>query len=578
MVCAGDVTPAMLARGGCRLGAMRFGFHFMDFNLPDGPASYAPALRDTARAAEACGASWFTVMDHYFQMEFFRTAHDPMLEAYTTLGYVAAVTERMKLGTVVTGVTFRHPGLLAKIGSTLDVLSEGRAFLGIGAAWYEREHLALGVPTRRSRSASSASRRPCRSSTRCGARTRARTTARTTTSPRRSTSRRRSRSRTRRSSSAAAARRRRCGSSRSTADATNLIVDGADTLQHKLEVLRGHCDALGRDYDTIEKTVMGPQLDPLDDVDGFLAVAESYAALGVEHIHLRAVTPTRRPTSSASASRSPPASPRSDRSTGDDQLDDRPSAATTMPEPTTFSVPTDGETVRRHDRDHVFHAWGLAGADTMSVARTEGSWIWDTEGRRYLDFTSQLVNANLGHQHPRMVAAIQEQAGRMATLGPAYSVDVRSEAARLVAERTPGDLDMVFFTTGGSEANENAIRMARVHTGRHKVLSAYRSYHGGTAGSMAATGEPRRWATEPGMPGVVHFWGPYPYARRSTPRAPSRSASAPCSTFATSSWSRVRRASPRSCSRRSSAPTASSCRRTATCRACATCATSTGSS
>nr|WP_141850294.1 aspartate aminotransferase family protein [Lapillicoccus jejuensis] len=182
-----------------------------------------------------------------------------------------------------------------------------------------------------------------------------------------------------------------------------------------------------------------------------------------------------------------------------------------MPQPTTFSAPTDGETVRRHDKDHVFHAWGLAGADTMSVARTEGSWLWDTEGRRYLDFTSQLVNANLGHQHPRMVAAIQEQAARMATLGPAYSVDVRSEAARLIAERTPGDLDMVFFTTGGTEANENAIRMARVHTGRHKVLAAYRSYHGGTAGSMAATGEPRRWATEPGMPGVVHFWGPYPY-------------------------------------------------------------------
>ena len=121
------------------------------------------------------------------------------------------------------------------------------------------------------------------------------------------------------------------------------------------------------------------------------------------------------------------------------------------------------------------------------------------------------VNVNIGYQHPRLVAAIQEQAGRLATMGPNVATDVRSEAARMVAERTPGDLDQIFFTTGGTEANENAIRMARVHTGRHKVLAAYRSYHGGTAGSMALTGDPRRWATEPGMPGVVRFWGPYPY-------------------------------------------------------------------
>src|SRR3954469_16669096 len=125
---------------------MRFGFHFLDFTIPGEARSIAPALAASARTPEEVGASWFTVMDHYFQMEGYRTAHDPMLEGYTTLGFVAGITSRMKLGTVVTGVTYRHPGLLVKIASTLDVLSEGRAFLGLGAAWYEREHVALGVP------------------------------------------------------------------------------------------------------------------------------------------------------------------------------------------------------------------------------------------------------------------------------------------------------------------------------------------------------------------------------------------------------------------------------------------------
>src|SRR5690606_16479075 len=106
---------------------MRFGFHFMDFNVPGEPARLAPAIAETARAAEEVGASWFTVMDHFFQMEYFRTAHDPMLEGWTTLGFAAAHTSRIKLGTLVTGVTYRHPGLLAKIATTLDILSEGRS-------------------------------------------------------------------------------------------------------------------------------------------------------------------------------------------------------------------------------------------------------------------------------------------------------------------------------------------------------------------------------------------------------------------------------------------------------------------
>src|SRR4051794_19261846 len=114
---------------------MRFGFHFLDFTLPGSPATLAGHLGRTAQAAEQAGASWLTVMDHFFQMEQFQTAHDPMLEGYTTLGFLAAKPGGVNLGTVVTGVPSRHPGLLVKIANPLDVLSEGRAFLGIGAAW-----------------------------------------------------------------------------------------------------------------------------------------------------------------------------------------------------------------------------------------------------------------------------------------------------------------------------------------------------------------------------------------------------------------------------------------------------------
>ena len=164
------------------------------------------------------------------------------------------------------------------------------------------------------------------------------------------------------------------------------------------------------------------------------------------------------------------------------------------------------------DRDHVFHSWSAqAQIDPLPIASAEGVRFTDHEGREFLDFSSQLVNVNIGYQHPRLVAAIQEQAGRMATLAPGFANDMRSEAARMLAERAPGNLDHVFFTNGGAEANENAIRMARLHTGRHKVLSAYRSYHGATAGAIALTGDPRRWASEPGMPGVVRYWGPYLY-------------------------------------------------------------------
>jgi len=270
---------------------MRFGFHFLDCTIPDGPASYAPALRSTAAAAEAAGASWLTVMDHYFQMEFFRTAHDPMLEAYTTLGFLAAATERVKLGTVVTGVTYRHPGLLAKIGTTLDVLSGGRAFLGIGAAWYEREHKALGVPYPPLAERFERLKETLQilqqmwSDDEGPFEGKHYQLAETINVPQ---------SLTRPHPPiviGGSGEKKTLRLVAQYADATNLIVSGADELAHKLDVLRRHCDDLGRDYATIEKTVMGPQGDPLADVDGFLRTAQAYADLGVEHIHLRARAP-----------------------------------------------------------------------------------------------------------------------------------------------------------------------------------------------------------------------------------------------------------------------------------------------
>ncbi|WP_263167318.1 aspartate aminotransferase family protein [Streptomyces sp. SCSIO ZS0520] len=174
--------------------------------------------------------------------------------------------------------------------------------------------------------------------------------------------------------------------------------------------------------------------------------------------------------------------------------------------------PQEGAAVKAADRAHVFHSWSAQDViDPLAVAGAEGSYFWDFEGNRYLDFTSGLVFTNIGYQHPKVVAAIQEQAAQLVTFAPAFAVAPRSEAARLVAERTPGDLDKIFFTNGGAEAVENAVRLARVHTGRPKVLSAYRSYHGSTSAAIHLTGDPRRWANDTGAAGVVHFWGPFLY-------------------------------------------------------------------
>ncbi len=180
--------------------------------------------------------------------------------------------------------------------------------------------------------------------------------------------------------------------------------------------------------------------------------------------------------------------------------------------PAATSAPASEAQVRRDDRAHVFHSWSAQGLiDPLPIASAEGSHFTDYSGKRYLDFSSQLVNVNIGYQHPKLVAAIQEQAARLTTIAPGFANDARSEAARLIAELAPGDLDKVFFTNAGAEAVENALRMARVHTGRHKVMAAYRSYHGATAGAIAVTGDPRRWASEPSTPGVVRYWGPYLY-------------------------------------------------------------------
>ena len=164
------------------------------------------------------------------------------------------------------------------------------------------------------------------------------------------------------------------------------------------------------------------------------------------------------------------------------------------------------------DRAHVFHSWmAQAAFEPMVITAAAGSYVTDGDGNRLLDFSSQMVNTNIGHQHPAVVAAIQEQAAKICTIAPQHANDQRGEAARLVSELAPDGFDKVFFTNAGAEAVEHAVRMARLHTGRIKVLSTYRSYHGGTTTAVNITGDPRRWANDYGSAGVVHFFGPFLY-------------------------------------------------------------------
>lgn len=270
---------------------MRLGLHYWNYSTPADPAAIAPTLAETARTAERAGVSSFTVMDHYFQIEAAAPADEPMLEGYTTLGYLAAKTERMTLGLLVTGVMYRYPGLLAKIVTTLDVLSAGRARLGVGASWYEREQRGLGVPVV---PVSERFERLEETLQIClqmwsddngpfeGSHYRL---AETLCVP------------------APLSRPRPPimvggGGEKKTlllvaryADSCNLFGSSVADVAHKLDVLRGHCAAEGRDYDSIERTVLFVR-PVLADVDSFLAEMAGYAALGVAEVE---VMPDRHP-------------------------------------------------------------------------------------------------------------------------------------------------------------------------------------------------------------------------------------------------------------------------------------------
>ena len=262
---------------------MKLGLHYWNYSMPSDPTKIAPTLAETARIADQAGFSAFTAMDHYFQMERTTSATEPMLEGYTTLGYVAARTERMTLGLLVTGVMYRHPGLLAKIVTTLDVLSGGRGRLGIGASWYEREQRGLGVPVvpvaeRFERLEETLriclqmwsdddgpfhGRQYQLAETLCVPRPVSRPHPPILIG--------------------GGGERKTLRLAARYADACNLFGTSPAEVGHKLEVLRSHCEAEGRDYDSVEKTVLAVR-PVLADVDVFIAAADAYAALGVTEL------------------------------------------------------------------------------------------------------------------------------------------------------------------------------------------------------------------------------------------------------------------------------------------------------
>lgn len=259
---------------------MKLAIHLANMSLPGGAAALGPTLAATARAADETGVSTLTVMDHWFQMEPMGGPAEPMLEGYTLLGFLAGQTSRVELGMLVTGVTYRYPGLLAKIVTTLDVLSGGRAMLGIGAAWYEREHLGLGVPyppvaerferleetLQICRQMWSDNDGPYRGTHFQLAETVCVPQPIQPGGPR--------------VLIGGGGEKKTLRFVARYADACNLFAVEPAELARKLDVLRGHCDAEGRDYDTIEKTVIG-NFGALDDPDAFLRQMEEYAALGI---------------------------------------------------------------------------------------------------------------------------------------------------------------------------------------------------------------------------------------------------------------------------------------------------------
>jgi taurine--2-oxoglutarate transaminase len=179
----------------------------------------------------------------------------------------------------------------------------------------------------------------------------------------------------------------------------------------------------------------------------------------------------------------------------------------------TTSARMTSEEIVELSRAHTFFSWSVQSAlDPIAIDHAEGVYLYTPEGKRILDFNSQLMSVNIGHGDRRVIDAITEQATKLQFVQPAFTTEIRARLGRKMAEIMPGDLDKVFFTLGGAEAIENAIKLARHHTGRHKVLARYRAYHGATFGAMTLTGDPRRWANEPGLVGVVrypdtHRWG-----------------------------------------------------------------------
>ena len=268
---------------------MDVGIHFMNFNLTGGPDGLRAHVRDTAEAAEGVGCTMFTCMDHYFQMEAFTDAHDPMLEGYTTLGLVAGRTEKMTLGLLVTGVSYRYPGLLAKIVTTLDILSGGRGMLGIGAAWYEREHVGLGVPfypiaERLERLEETLQICQQMWSDNDGPYDGKHYQLAETLNVPPSISRPRPPILI-----GGGGERKLLRMVAQYADMNNLFSSTVEEFQHKLDVLAQHCADVGRDPAEITNTTIG-RIHPDTDVDGFVESMAPLAALGMQHVQLSLVT------------------------------------------------------------------------------------------------------------------------------------------------------------------------------------------------------------------------------------------------------------------------------------------------
>src|SRR5262247_2769911 len=178
---------------------------------------------------------------------------------------------------------------------------------------------------------------------------------------------------------------------------------------------------------------------------------------------------------------------------------------------TATALPTmTGQEIVDLTKKHTLFEWSAQSkVDPIPVARAKGIYFWTPEGKRFIDFNSQLMSVNIGHGDERVINAIHEQAQTLCYANPFMATEPRARLGAKLTEITPGDIDTFFFTNGGAEANENAIKIARFFTGRHKIMARYRSYHGATAGSISLTGDPRRWAAEPGLPGVVHVLDPY---------------------------------------------------------------------